>query len=577
MADLTLRTVKGSPLTNQEVDDNFSNLNTDKYESGDSATFSDVTLTGMVGSVSWNSVDGTLDVPLNADVALQVGQEFVFYAKATEAIANGDAVMFDGAQGDHVLVKKCDMASVGFDPTYIVGVATQAFALNDFGYVTAIGKVRGLNTSAYAEGTILYVSPTVAGALTSTNPSGTGHVVQAAAVLRSHATEGVILVRLAHISELGELDGVAITSASTGQYLTYNGSSWVNTTLDTTNWDTAYSWGDHSVEGYLTSASLTGYATETYVNTQVTNLVDSAPTTLDTLNELAAALGDDPNFATTVSTSIGTKWTQDNTKISNWDTAYSWGDHASAGYLTSLALDGLSDVSAASPSDGQALVYNSTSGEWEASTPASTLGSLTDVSIAGVTDGQALVYNSTSGEWEAGASSSTTISATPPVDPSAGDLWWNSESGQLQIYYTDADGSQWVDAAAGASIATLGSLSDVSIAGVTDGQALVYNASSGDWEAGASSSTTVSTTAPVDPSAGDLWWNSESGQLKVYYTDGDSSQWVDAAASASTQVVTLSFPFYNSSTTLDSIGLVSNQDLPFFKADGTQDNITVTT
>jgi len=39
----------------------------------------------------------------------------------------------------------------------------------------------------------------------------------------------------------------------------------------------------------------------------VANLVDSAPTTLDTLNELAAALGDDPNFATTVSNNIGTK------------------------------------------------------------------------------------------------------------------------------------------------------------------------------------------------------------------------------------------------------------------------------
>jgi hypothetical protein len=59
---------------------------------------------------------------------------------------------------------------------------------------------------------------------------------------------------------------------------------------------------------YLSSAS-TGneIATQGYVNTAVSNLVDSAPTTLDTLNELAAALGDDANFATTVTTSIGTK------------------------------------------------------------------------------------------------------------------------------------------------------------------------------------------------------------------------------------------------------------------------------
>ena len=64
------------------------------------------------------------------------------------------------------------------------------------------------------------------------------------------------------------------------------------------NWDTAYGWGDHASEGY---------ATQAYVNNAVSNLVDSAPTTLDTLNELATALGDDPNFAATVSDSIGSK------------------------------------------------------------------------------------------------------------------------------------------------------------------------------------------------------------------------------------------------------------------------------
>ena len=101
MSDITLRLVKGSPLTNQEVDDNFANLNTDKYESGDSASFQDLTLDGMSGPLTWNVDEGTLDVPLNAQVTLQAGQEFVFYAKATEAINNGDVVMFAGAQGGH--------------------------------------------------------------------------------------------------------------------------------------------------------------------------------------------------------------------------------------------------------------------------------------------------------------------------------------------------------------------------------------------------------------------------------------------------------------------------------------------
>jgi hypothetical protein len=57
------------------------------------------------------------------------------------------------------------------------------------------------------------------------------------------------------------------------------------------------------------------YQTEAQVAAKVSALVDSAPETLDTLNELAAALGDDPNFATTVTNLIGTK--VDNSK---WET-----------------------------------------------------------------------------------------------------------------------------------------------------------------------------------------------------------------------------------------------------------------
>lgn len=80
-------------------------------------------------------------------------------------------------------------------------------------------------------------------------------------------------------------------------------------TDNSASWDTAYSWGDHALAGYATTAAVTaaGYATETYVDTAVSTLVDTAPAALDTLNELAAALGDDPNFATTVTNNIATK------------------------------------------------------------------------------------------------------------------------------------------------------------------------------------------------------------------------------------------------------------------------------
>lgn len=55
------------------------------------------------------------------------------------------------------------------------------------------------------------------------------------------------------------------------------------------------------------NAALALKADITYVTTQINNLINGAGATLDTLNELAAALGNDPNFATTVTNSIATK------------------------------------------------------------------------------------------------------------------------------------------------------------------------------------------------------------------------------------------------------------------------------
>jgi len=79
-------------------------------------------------------------------------------------------------------------------------------------------------------------------------------------------------------------------------------------TDNSSNWNVAFGWGNHGAAGYLTShQSLSGLASESYVNTQVSNLVDSAPGTLNTLNELAAALGDDASFSTTVTNSIAAK------------------------------------------------------------------------------------------------------------------------------------------------------------------------------------------------------------------------------------------------------------------------------
>lgn len=83
--------------------------------------------------------------------------------------------------------------------------------------------------------------------------------------------------------------------------------------------------------------SVAGLATESYVNTKVAGIVDSAPETLDTLKELSEALGNDPNFATTVANQIGTK--ADKSHNHNTDYASKSSEHNHANKIILDAID----------------------------------------------------------------------------------------------------------------------------------------------------------------------------------------------------------------------------------------------
>lgn len=96
----------------------------------------------------------------------------------------------------------------------------------------------------------------------------------------------------------------------------------------------------------LTAGDLSAYTsaqTDSAISTAISNLVDSAPGTLDTLNELAAALGDDPNFATTVTNSIATKVTTGSSEyikgatVSNDTITFTRGDNTTFSVTTSDA------------------------------------------------------------------------------------------------------------------------------------------------------------------------------------------------------------------------------------------------
>ena len=68
--------------------------------------------------------------------------------------------------------------------------------------------------------------------------------------------------------------------------------------------DTSDSGSSYASKRITVGNFLNGYATESYVTTAISNVIDSAPSALDTLNELAAALNDDADFSTTITNLI---------------------------------------------------------------------------------------------------------------------------------------------------------------------------------------------------------------------------------------------------------------------------------
>ena len=86
-----------------------------------------------------------------------------------------------------------------------------------------------------------------------------------------------------------------------------------------------------------------------------------------------------------------------------------------------------------------------------------------------------------SGNSGGGGSTRVSVGNTAPTSGQNGDLWWKSNEGNLKIYYTDVDGSQWVDASAGGggggSVSyTLPIATDIVLGGVKVGTGLTITA-----------------------------------------------------------------------------------------------------
>jgi hypothetical protein len=184
--------------------------------------------------IAWNDTYSTYDMQLLDGVTLQVGQESHIYGRATETIQNGQVVMFAGAQGDGLLLRVANTQISGFEPRWIVGVATQTIPQNNWGYVTWFGKVNDVDTYNYSLGDVLYLNNSVAGGLSNTRPTAPDYAVSLAAVVRKSnsptSNNGILMVRPDFGASLSELHDVNINGISNNNVLIYSSANnrWEN-------------------------------------------------------------------------------------------------------------------------------------------------------------------------------------------------------------------------------------------------------------------------------------------------------------------------------------------------------------
>lgn len=169
-------------------------------------------------------------------------------------------------------------------------------------------------------------------------------------------------------------DGDKVKGAEVGSVLSYNGTHW------------------YAIPQSAIVPDLSGYATKSYVSQEINDLIGGAPGTLDTLKEIAEALGNDPNFATTVTemiNNIGLRVDQVEDRVVSLEDMFEWDKSASASDPSLWRIKAKKDLYGV----GEISAYGYSSGT--VPTGAQYMYELKDVLFTELTSGQLLQWNGT--------------------------------------------------------------------------------------------------------------------------------------------------------------------------------------
>lgn len=191
-------------------------------------------VTSSDGSITVSQVGTAVDLAVSAaspasTLLLQVRNN------SGATLTKGTVVYINGAVGQLPTVAKA-LATSDATSAQTQGLITSDISNNSNGYVTIVGLVTDIDTSAYSDGQQLYLSGTTAGAMTATKPYAPIHLVYVGVVTHAHPTQGKIQVKVQNGYELDELHNVAAQSPVNGQTIVYNSSTnlWEKNTVSLT-------------------------------------------------------------------------------------------------------------------------------------------------------------------------------------------------------------------------------------------------------------------------------------------------------------------------------------------------------
>jgi len=180
-----------------------------------------------VGGTQWNDTIGSSETLLKGgSVTLKNGVDLVARVvnkvtpNTTLTKASYQVVKVAGAQGQRLAVELA-RANNDLNSADTLGVVIETIATNQEGFIMAVGQIEGINTTGslqgetWADGDVLYLSPTTAGQITNVKPNGlTGHIVVIGYVEYAHANNGKIYVKVMNGWELAELHDVYINPST---------------------------------------------------------------------------------------------------------------------------------------------------------------------------------------------------------------------------------------------------------------------------------------------------------------------------------------------------------------------------